>query len=201
MPFCPPDAQWISCHSTYYINHSNECRPCTILALHMMEFHPFPHQSMLLPLMDPNIAQISHTWIAASLIIGHILHSSLAQMFLYRSYTDAHHSSMMRSNPYNIISWKDNTSFTLAPITQHTPIYNDEVSSQQVLQLYLESIPSHQTSIIGRWPNKSNGININPVPQAQRITKIDKSIPPGIIITHQDRKENASTQKNLLNGP
>jgi hypothetical protein len=59
--FCPPDAQWIHCHSTYYITHSNECGPRTLLALHIMAFHPHPHVNMLLPIMDSNIAQLSCT--------------------------------------------------------------------------------------------------------------------------------------------
>lgn len=68
--FCPPDAHWIHCHSTSYIDHSNECGPRTLLALHIMTFHPRPHDNMLLPLMDSNIAQLSRTWMAASLVGG-----------------------------------------------------------------------------------------------------------------------------------
>jgi hypothetical protein len=107
MTFCPPDSQWIHCQSTYVIPHSNECGPRTLLALHIMAFHPSPHQNMLLPLMDSNLSQISRAWIAASFLIGRPLHESPASTFQHRFYTDTRSSSTMQSNPFNIIPWDD----------------------------------------------------------------------------------------------
>jgi hypothetical protein len=105
--FCPEDALWIHCNSTFYINHSNECGPRTLLALHIMAFHPNPHANMLLPIMDSNIAQISRTWIAASLLSGSSLHHALTGLFQCQHFQDNRHSNTMQSHPYDILQWDD----------------------------------------------------------------------------------------------
>jgi hypothetical protein len=68
--FCPPDARWITCSSITYCPHSNECGPRTLLALATMGLHPAPNANILMPLMSPDIAQITKTWIAESLLSG-----------------------------------------------------------------------------------------------------------------------------------
>jgi hypothetical protein len=56
--FCPQNAIWITCRSTYYFPHSNECGPRTLLALHIMASHPHPHKDMLVPLMHPMLKSL-----------------------------------------------------------------------------------------------------------------------------------------------
>jgi hypothetical protein len=59
-------------------NVETNVKQTTLLALHIMAFHPNPHENMLLPVMDQNIAQISRAWIAASLVTGLPNHDSLS---------------------------------------------------------------------------------------------------------------------------
>lgn len=91
--FCPPDAEWIHCRSTYYIPHSNECGPRALLAMQIMAFHPHPHANMLLPAMDSNIAQIARTWIASSLVLGRPLHESISATLFLQSFNDSRSSN------------------------------------------------------------------------------------------------------------
>jgi hypothetical protein len=55
----PENSQWINCSNFTYCPHSNECGPRTLLALYIMLSHPSPNQTMLLPYMSPNLAQIA----------------------------------------------------------------------------------------------------------------------------------------------
>ncbi len=67
LEFAPPNATWIQCRSYTYHPHSNECGPRTLLALIAMALHHSPHADMLLPLMDPNLSQISRWWVAKTI--------------------------------------------------------------------------------------------------------------------------------------
>lgn len=68
MIFIPPSATWINCANFTYHPHSNECGLRTILASIVFAFHPSPSQTMLLPFMHPNIAQILRWWVSSILI-------------------------------------------------------------------------------------------------------------------------------------
>jgi hypothetical protein len=81
--------------------------PPTMMALHIMAFHPHPHKRVLLPLMGINIAQLCHTWIASSLISGCPFHDHLSHTFLLCAHNDTPHSSTMQSDPFNIMPWSD----------------------------------------------------------------------------------------------
>lgn len=100
--FCPQNAIWITCRSTYYFPHSNECGPRTLLALHVMASHPHPHKDMLVPLMHPNIAQITRTWLTHSMITG-IIHDTPVNSI--QSGTQIIYSSTSQSIPSDIIQW------------------------------------------------------------------------------------------------
>jgi hypothetical protein len=111
--FCPPDAIWINCSSTYYVDHSNECGPRTLLALYTMATHPHPYKEMLLPLMHQNLAQICRTWIATSLLTGQILDTALTEILRLKNFTNNRTSNTGQSIPTDIINW-DNYAETRA---------------------------------------------------------------------------------------
>jgi hypothetical protein len=68
--FYPSYAKWINCKSYTYSPHSNECGPRTLLATVVMLLHPNPHENILLPYMDPNLAQLTRTWVAQTILTG-----------------------------------------------------------------------------------------------------------------------------------
>jgi hypothetical protein len=137
--FCPDSAIWVNCASNFYINHSNECGPRTILACHIMATHPFPFKEMLLPIMHSNLAQITRTWIASTLIGGKILHHTLDTVYSINQYPDTRSSYKTTSFPFNIIPW------TIPP---KTPTYT--IPS-----------PSH-TQLMDETTNSSEEVNIEP---------------------------------------
>ncbi len=125
--FCPPNAKWISCKNTYYLPHSNECGPRTLLALHILATDPDPNENILIHLMHPNLAQIARTWIAISLLTGTVHDKNLL----------AHHNQRIpllsfqhtaTSEPKDLIQWspgtENSTNFHSAPLgkTVHTHI-------------------------------------------------------------------------------
>jgi len=69
--FHPTDALWVNVLSYTYFPHSNECGPRTILALAIMALHPSPDEQIILPYMNPNIAQISRWWVAHTITNAH----------------------------------------------------------------------------------------------------------------------------------
>jgi hypothetical protein len=62
----PTNSTWINCHGYTYHPHSNECGPCTLLALVIMSLHPNPSSNILLPFMHPNLAKICRWWAAST---------------------------------------------------------------------------------------------------------------------------------------
>jgi len=42
----------------------NECRPQMLIYAVLMAIHPHPYNNMLIPMMDSNLAMISHTFVA-----------------------------------------------------------------------------------------------------------------------------------------
>jgi len=64
----PSNVTWHNYCSYTYLPHSNECGPCTLLALSVFALHPNPSQYMLIPYMNNNIAQISRWWVARCII-------------------------------------------------------------------------------------------------------------------------------------
>lgn len=70
--FCPPDSIWMNYKNYTSRPHSNECGPHTILALAVMMQHPSPHPNILLPYLEPNLAQCTRLWSAALLLTGEV---------------------------------------------------------------------------------------------------------------------------------
>lgn len=58
---------WVNCINYTYRLPANECGPGTFLALTVMLVHPFPHNQMLLPYMNPSMAQQSRIWMSSVL--------------------------------------------------------------------------------------------------------------------------------------
>jgi hypothetical protein len=74
----PPSAKWIVCRNYTYIPHSNECGPRSLVAT-LMVLHPNPSNYIFLPSMHNNLAQISCTWVAISLL-NNIIHQPAIQL-------------------------------------------------------------------------------------------------------------------------
>jgi hypothetical protein len=183
--FRPSDAQWVHCHSTHYINHSNECGPRTILALHTMAFHPHPYANMLLPLMDTNIAQISRTWIAGSIISGTPLHDSLTDTFTHTHLQDTRHSTTMQSHPYDIIPWKKiNRDLLQVPTLPDNP----------------KSSASSHTSNDGLLPGTYQSLNIPPtmVQGSSSTDNRNHNVPRSISIDGNYKNHHNSVQQTKI---
>jgi hypothetical protein len=101
--FYPSSTLWITCKNTTYLPHSNERGIRTLLALTIQAMHPNPSNTILTPIMHPNLAQIGRAWIALSIINGVIpvrpVHWALKEM--------GYHScpQNQQSVPSAIIPW------------------------------------------------------------------------------------------------
>jgi hypothetical protein len=104
--FAPTSASWMKCDSLTYLPHSNECGPKSLLAASVIATHPTPSESILLPYMNPNIAQISKWWVTKSILNQKFELSNISGLF--------HHISVVintsRSQPAIL--------FNLAPLTR-----------------------------------------------------------------------------------
>jgi hypothetical protein len=78
---------------------SNECGPRTLFALLVMGLHPAPNDSILIPFMSSNLAQILCTWLASSIISGQVHISQLIQS------SSLEPEPQCQSTPYDIIQW------------------------------------------------------------------------------------------------
>jgi hypothetical protein len=92
------------CKCTTYHPHSNECGPCTKLALHVLALHPTPNPEMLLPLMDANLAQIARLWVAASLINGEFRNDVFTYTFSLSQFCDTRIFNRASSIPLEYIN-------------------------------------------------------------------------------------------------
>lgn len=97
--FYPPNAKWIICTNTTYQPHANECGPWTLLALTAMAFNTHPNCYILYHLMNPNLAQISRVWVAASIlntcINSHPFIQPQEKYTIHSKRSTAQHSSLL----------------------------------------------------------------------------------------------------------
>lgn len=96
--------------------------------MHILALHPNPFKEMLLPIMHENLAQITRTWIAASLITGQINEEPLHDLYLITEYQDNRPSHIGQSYPTDIIKWNETDSFTQVTSNEShksTISYND----------------------------------------------------------------------------
>jgi len=103
--FCPRTSQWATCTSMNYAPHSNECGPCTTLALAVMLAHPDPHSLMLLPYMNPNLVQQSRIWMASKLLSAAAL---LLPVHPPSACTPPQRPLTIQSRPSRIVPWPRN---------------------------------------------------------------------------------------------
>jgi hypothetical protein len=105
--FFPTTATWINCINYTYRLHSNECGPRSILAATILALHPNPSNTILLPAMHPNLAQILRTWLSCQIINQTIDHTALNEL-LHTSHamTDQRTASSL---PAYLFPWATST--------------------------------------------------------------------------------------------
>jgi hypothetical protein len=106
--FHPPSAKWIVCRNYTYIPHSNECGPRSLVAATLMALHPNPSNYILLPSMHNNLAQISRTWVAISLLKNNI-HQPAIQLLCAPSRMTFQRVTKVPSAPFHLIPWTDHS--------------------------------------------------------------------------------------------
>lgn len=124
------------------------------MALHMMAANKNPHESMMYPMMHPNIAQISRTWIAASLISGKLIdypiHRFTANTYRTGPATEA-------SDSFDIIQWE----CTPSPPQRADTISQESSHSEEYPDHFTEHNPStHRTSNYLMNSENINSFNI-----------------------------------------
>ena len=130
--FYPNNTKWVSCHSTLYTPHSNECGPRTLFALLVMGLHPAPNDTILLPFMSSNLAQILRTWIASAIISGQVQIPQLIQS------SSLEPAPQRQSTPYDIIQWQ---------LDEHDPQAPKDPKITEALQRSNEpSPPTHKST-------------------------------------------------------
>jgi len=106
--FHPPSAKWIVCRNYTHIPHSNECGPRSLVAATIMALHPNPSNYILLPSMHNNLAQISRTWVAISLLKNN-RHQPAIQLLCAPSRMTFPRVTRVPSAPLHLIPWTNNS--------------------------------------------------------------------------------------------
>lgn len=180
--FHPHDALWMNCHSSTYIEHSNECGLRTLLALTMMALHPEPHQNMLLPLMHHNLAQISRTWVAKTILTQKFDVLPFQSYLLISQYEDNRSSNSARSIPAYLF----NLFHQQAPSQQNTNVSLDLTLHTQSTQHHINNSPSRN-------------ITNNFVTSTQRCEEpTNTTLPLTASASTPHPKNETSTQRTLL---
>ena len=73
----PTSAKWIVCKQLQYDQHFMECGPRMLLAGTILAYHPEPTENSLLPLMHPNLSNISRTWVASTIVSQSFQYSAI----------------------------------------------------------------------------------------------------------------------------
>ncbi len=209
--FYPTTAKWINCRSSTYYPHSNECGPRSLLAISIMMLHPHPSETILLEYMDPNLAQITRTWVATTILTG----QPLIPLIYQEEKSQASYHVEAVSQPYTLIDWttiNNKTSHSsTAPISIHLsqPSASRDpfhVSPRQasgnkdagILPTNAGSV-SAPTANIPRQPNQTTGGSNYPAIQ-QKITSylLPSTSAP---VSRQERKIKNSTIQPIINQP
>jgi hypothetical protein len=103
----------INDYTEFYTASSCECGPRALLALTMMALHPNADSIILFPLMHPNLAQISRTWVAKTIITKHL------DIYPFpNSQTNPPIPFRGQSCPTSVIDWHPNSHISL-PMTHN----------------------------------------------------------------------------------
>jgi hypothetical protein len=166
--FCPSNAIWMHCKCNTYHPHSNECGPRTILALSILALHSQPYPEMLLPLMDENLAQITRTRIAASLVSGNFDTDNYKHVLSFSSFNDTRTSNRAASNPADIILWNEVHCQQHHNQTLHesTNIIHPESPTCTITQ------PNHNTIQFGE--KQTTSYNLSQVNTSSTCTQMDE---------------------------
>jgi ribonuclease HI len=188
--FYPTTATWIHCKAPTYIPHSNECGPRSLLAISIMMLHPNPHHLMLMAYMNPNIAQISRIWVAATLISG-TPHS--LPMITTSPSLEAVKSAV--SQPYSTITWSINniTNCVARPPSQTNYDLNSTTNKRNASHTNIST-----TTLVDSHHNIPLGWNTSQSTAPQRKTpeyaKQTKNKPKDGVLFHSLSNQKRTTQ-------
>jgi hypothetical protein len=93
----------------------------------MVAIHPSLNRDILTPIMHAKIAQISRTWIASSLISGHLINDPIIT-YMQATSTPSSFSSTSISIPSSIIQWIISLDQTYTPLTLSQTTDDDDKS-------------------------------------------------------------------------
>jgi hypothetical protein len=184
--FYPRDAIWLNCKNITFRPHSNECGPRTLLALAVMSLHPDPDEHILLPLMHGNLAQITRTWIAESLLLG-VVHIPDLPLDPLANMSNC-------STPAYLFSWKERPQATYNEAvprrckeTQEAITKSGKAHCTSTKKIGSTCLPDIQTVHQNRHPNK-------PQPKPQPDLK-PASVNQAPITPHTEPKQKVRTKK------
>jgi hypothetical protein len=143
--FAPSSASWLKCHSFTYLPHPNECGPRSLLAASVIATHPTPNDSILLPYMNPNVAQISRWWVVKSILNQKFELNDLSCLF--------HHVSHFTNHSWN----QPAIPFNLAPLRkQHTDSPPKSFSRTTISTSHQKQSPmEHRTPVNSNFQESS----------------------------------------------
>lgn len=174
--FYPSTAIWINCKAITYYPHSNECGPRTLLAICIMLLHPEPTDNILLEYMDPNLAQITRTWVAATILTGQPIIPPITQSTSHSCPT----SLTSTSEPFSLIAWTHTDAFSRNSghiTSDHFPVPSTNGTlGPNVLSCYPEpSVHNNQTNLLSNTGETLNNahvlVNIEPQQRPTRRPK------------------------------
>jgi len=169
--FSPPGSQWIVCKNYTYTPHSNECGPRSLVAATILALHPNPTNYALLSCMHPNLAQISRTWVAMSLLTNNINQDAILSLFT-PSQGSFPRTTRVESNPSYLIPWS--THHQVRPTSQTTKNSIKEMCSLKEEETTSMSSRSHPTKSVKRKvniPQKRNAMNDIPTRQSTKLAQ------------------------------
>jgi hypothetical protein len=200
--FYPPSTKWIVCRNYTYIPHSNECGPRSLVAATILALHPNPSNYSLLPSMHSNLAQISRTWVAVSLLNNAICHPAV---ILLCAPSSSHflRSTRLPSTPFHLIPWP--ALHQRPAISPVSPKQEEPNLHTKILQLYIRKPTTGNPSDIS---SKTQSKKDHPTKPSQHSNKVLSSIKKistanpvaGPKIAHSRSSQPAKRQVQILPG-
>lgn len=97
--FFPSSSKWINCKAQTFLPQSKKFGLRMLFAITIMMLHPEPSEKILLSFMDPNLAQITRTWIVTVILGGEPLIPPLDLL----SHTPTPNSWTATSKPFSLL--------------------------------------------------------------------------------------------------
>ncbi len=158
-------AKWIVCKQLHYDQHFMECGPRMLLAGTILAYHPEPTENSLLPLMHPNLSNISRIWVASTIVSQSFQYSTI-QTLLCNQYHAQTIDISLRAHATNIpIACLPNTH----PFMQQTSKLPPSKSPCQTLQIspYLQ-----QRNAVTPQENKNKKKGQHNIKHQKKVNKI-----------------------------